>query len=198
MNIQKEILRMESQGITPEEIELDAECLSAIKQGRVELDGNVISFKKAWMESVNLMIPKDFRLMEKEMIQIKYPYTQRADYIFTNPEGDKDLSFQILQDSVSYEDFKPFAYALFNTFRQSSKIEEVLHEAFWQEEDKQALMFGFNKPTLGAPVYMYLSINDTNGILSLLSTCAPEEEQKMWSVISEGITKTITEAEENT
>ena len=151
-----------------------------LEEGYVIIKDEKIKLEKKEIikDLVTMLLPKNFEIMDKELAKIKYPNESRAEYIYTNEEGDINFTFSYFNDEVATEKdiqkAKEVYKKLILKMNPSVKIGE---DSILKSEEKNIYYFEFISPSLDVEIYNILfTINVDERLLLGTFNCTIEDK----------------------
>ncbi|MBL1230531.1 hypothetical protein IW492_14970 [Enterococcus sp. BWB1-3] len=166
--------------------------IDAIKQGVLEIEGKYHLFIKYLAGTFGVIVPEEFVLLDQRMLDYKYPYTQRAQYIFSDEDTTHVISLDPLGTAIEEEQFKGFVTGVVSSMRKLRPELSFLHEASVFKEEQSYSYFDSLISTLDEKIYFFFGITMLDQELAFFSCTVPEMEKDFWFPLCVGMLDTIT------
>ncbi len=151
--------------------------------------------KEIYDSKIKIILPKDFVLMNEELVKIKYSSSDSPDYVYTSEDTTVNFNFSLEEGEISNEDIEEIRDIILREFKRmypSSKMENI---DIVETEDKKIGTFSFIVPVLDGELFNRLYfIPLTIGLLILTFSC-DVFQKKEWEGVINKIILTIKENE---
>lgn len=140
---------------------------------------------------IEILVPKDFKEMSKELISIKYPGNNRPKLILTDEAGTTNIAFNLLEnraDSTLIETYKDlFTAAYKNKFPSATWISDGVTRI----NGRKVGFIQLITDGLDQEIFNYLFFTDSNGKLLLGTFNCLEKDMETWQPLSERIVSSL-------
>lgn len=93
----------------------------------------------------SMLIPENFKIMDEELAEIKYPGADKPEIIYTNEETTINLTFNLLDDNTSNDDIEPIKNEMVRHMKRLYPASEFYDdETIQTSEGKNVSYFSFN------------------------------------------------------
>jgi hypothetical protein len=142
-------------------------------------------------DRIEILVPRDFKEMSKELISIKYPGNNRPKLILRDAAGTTNIAFNLLENRAestmieTYQDLFTAAYK--NKFSSATWISEDVTRINGRK-------VGFIKlitDGLDQEIFNYLFFTDSNGKLLPGTFNCLEKDMETWQPLSEQIVNSL-------
>lgn len=160
---------------------------SLLLLGNIELETRSLLNDK-----IEILVPKEFKEMSKELLDVKYPRTQnRPSYVLTDEGATVNVAFTHLPNAAD----KTVIEAYKNSIKSS--YEKAFPTAVWKGDgvatinDKQVGYLKLITQAADQKVYNYLFMTDVDGKLLIGTFNCTEKLMPEWEEVGEKIVKSL-------
>lgn len=142
-------------------------------------------------EALKVQIPREFKIMGSEMLNLKYPVTaKRPTIVYTDSIGEINIAFNHTKDNVNAADVPKVQGAILNQFKQAPAI-TLISSDYRGVNGKDFFIIKFYSPAVDAQIYNLMFGTEVNGRL-LMGTfnCTVNHLQK-WQPIADKIVNSL-------
>ncbi|MBL1229843.1 hypothetical protein IW492_11430 [Enterococcus sp. BWB1-3] len=161
------------------------------QQGWVELQGEAYPFKKLLLDIFTIFIPEEFELMALEDIERKYPFTQRADYIFSDETTLYSINFTKLEEKIDDEQFLQFANGVISNLRKIHPDMDILSEDSGELAELGYCYFDAEISSLDGKLYLFFGIVLVKNEMGLFSFSSPIANGLNWRQFCKAMLLTV-------
>lgn len=161
----------------------------------VKYEKLLLEEKSLYDDKIKIILPKDFDIMNDELLNSKYPSNEELDYVYTSEDTTVNFNFSLEEGEISNEEVEEVRDVILNEFRRMypySKMEDI---KIIEKENKKIGKFSFIANVIDGELYnkMYF-IPLKIGLLILTFSC-DIFQKKEWENILDDIILTIEEKE---
>lgn len=147
--------------------------------------------KQVVNKRVSVLIPKDFTLMSREMIKVKYPQkANRPLEVFTNADASINIVFDHTQDKATQEQLPEFKKVFQQQFASNASIDYRKGE-IRKINGRDFIIIEMVTPIPGDKIYNLMFITSLDGRLLLGTFNCTGPYIKEWQPIAEKIANSI-------
>lgn len=192
------------------------EIIKKIKQAKEEDSKNIyniendihdgfviVKYKKLEIEErelldgqISMLMPKEFKIMEEELAEIKYPGEDKPDYIYTNEDTTVNLTFSIEEGEIDNEEIEEVKNILEKQMERLHPASKIEDSETIKVEEKNISHFSFDVPLIDGEVYNFMFFMELRGQLLMGTFNSNVYNKKEWKPLVKQMLKTIVENEE--
>lgn len=153
-----------------------------IQKGSVLVGDKEVLFqeREIFKNQMWIWLPKDFELLGKEFVKIKYPSENRPDIIYSNPETTVNVSFLHKQEKLAAGQEAEVRDYLSHVVHNLYPSCGILDKNSVQAGENEAAWMDFLAPAMDSYVYNMMFFTPLKGRL-LMGTCnCPESDKEDW------------------
>lgn len=135
-----------------------------------------------------LKIPKDFYVMDQEMINVKYPNGNPPSFVLTNDKTTINIAVNITNVPMKNSQIKSYIDAM---IEQLSDVSPVIHTRF-ERNNHEVGEIKFTSKAVDTNIYNHMIAFSDNGMLRIVSFNCTEELQRDWQEVGDFIINSIT------
>ncbi len=148
-------------------------------------DGTIIEFERVTFENFSLAIPKDFTIMDDEMLAVKYPKGNPPTQVYTNSRGTVNVALVMNDVELKNEHVKACMELLKEDYEDSSL--EGIQTVLAQQSGHNIGEMTFLSAASDTDIYNHLLIFSVNDKLRIINFNCTAERMEDWSDISDVI-----------
>jgi hypothetical protein len=140
---------------------------------------------------VEILVPKDFKEMSQDLINIKYPGKNRPKLILTDDGGTTNLAFSLLENPADSTLIEVYKDAIKTSYKNKFPTATWIAEGVTRVNGKKV---GFLKLIADAQdqrIFNYLFFTDSEGKLLLGTFNCVEKNMKTWQPMAEQIISSL-------
>ena len=142
-------------------------------------------------DQVELKIPKDFEIMNEEMMKLKYPSEKRPTLVYSNKSGGINVALNLTENKASQDLMLPYKDIFVKTFKS------IYPSAKWKASGVREIngrKVGFLElitPAIDTKIYNLMFFTDLNGQLLLCTFNCTEKSVTEWEPIAKEIMQSL-------
>jgi len=141
-------------------------------------------------ETLKILVPDDFVLMDIEMLNLKYPKANRPTLVFTDTNGEVNIAFNYTQNKITSADIPKMKNSILNQFKQVSSI-NLINSELRNINNKEFFIMKFYSQAIDTKVYNLMFGTELNGRLLIGTFNCTIDKVQVWQSISEDIINSI-------
>lgn len=141
--------------------------------------------------TVRLGLPEEFEIMSEQWAIAKYPYTNRPEIIYSNPNGEITVTFDLTETEVTDQDLPNFILGM----RSSIKKLNPSNTFYDIKTKERAAWFDFRSYAIDGKLYNIIFAVNVNSRLLLGSFSCPFQQKSNYELFAERIILSITPSE---
>ena len=151
-------------------------CLFINLQVEIELEKRSLLSNK-----IEMLVPKDFKEMSKEMIAFKYQGNNKPTFVLTNKEATVNIAMNILEGSPADSSvIENYETAVKNSFKNSFPDARWIDDGITTVNGKKTGYLKLITKALDQPIYNCLFITDIDGKLFICTFNCIEKVLPEW------------------
>lgn len=169
-----------------------AKMIESLKTtGQIEVARDTFFFKRLMAEDFIFFIPSDFELMGEDQINRKYPYTQRADYIFSDETTRRTINFNPFEEITEDSQFYNFTNGVLSGFRKLHPEMTLISEENGMTDIGLFNFFDTILPSIDEEIYLFFGMVHIHNKIAFFSFSTPSSEGSAWQKICGAMLQTI-------
>ena len=154
--------------------------------------GDIDLEKRSILEDkVEILVPKEFRLMTAEEIKIKYPPTRPPKLVFTDTSLTTNLAFNLTDSRASREVIEQYKDALKQALSNAYSDAEWIDEGIKEINGKKAGYFKMISTAIDTKIYNHMFFTDVDGKLLICSFNCTIKNMERWKPVAEEIMNSL-------
>ncbi|WP_250278934.1 hypothetical protein [[Clostridium] colinum] len=159
----------------------------------VKYEKLLLEEKELYEGKINIVLPKDFDLMNDELLKIKYPVDDDLDYVYTSEDTTVNFNFCLEEGEILNEEIEEVRDGILYEFKRmypSTKMEDI---KIIETSEKKIGTFSFIVNNIDGDLFNKMYFIPLNiGLLMLTFSC-DIFQKKEWEKIIDDIILTIKE-----
>lgn len=148
--------------------------------------------KRTLLENkIEILVPKDFREMSQEHINLKYPTQNRPKYILTNEATTTNLAFNIMENRADSSMIDLYRGVFKAAFLKKFPDAKQVSDGAQQINGKKVGFLQLITTGKDQPIYNYIFFTDMEGKLLLGTFNCVEKDMPQWLPVSEEIVRSL-------
>lgn len=152
----------------------------------IKILGKWVYFERRFLadETITMMIPTGFVIMNTEVAKRKYPSEQRPETILTDETGTINLMFQYMEGEVNnttIENFRNQIFGMMKRVNQGIKEREI---GAVEVEGKQIAYVEFSSPAMDGKLYNLMFYMEVKGKPLMCSFNCRTKDMKYWRTVA--------------
>jgi len=136
---------------------------------------------------IELKIPKDFKIMSKEMLELKYPRGNPPTLVYTNESGGINVAMNHTKSKATQDNLGEFKEYLVKTFKSGFPSAEWKDTGFEVINGKKVGYIEVITPAIDTKIYNLLFFTDVDGRLMLCTFNCTEKSIGEWAPVAKEI-----------
>lgn len=172
---------------------LHTDIVQAIKDGQLRMEEEVIEFTRVgfYDNQIQMSMPKTFELMEQDLMTLKYPSSQRPDYIYTSESTSVNITMKMMQQQLKAEELEDFAHVMRNMLQRMQPAAKMMDFDTNEINGAQISYFDFITPALDSDIYNVMFLFMVGEQVAVGSFNCLKKEMSMWQPLAYGMMETI-------
>lgn len=142
-------------------------------------------------ESLKVQIPREFKIMDSEMLNLKYPVTaKRPTVVYTDSIGEINVAFNHTKDNISAADVPKVQESILNQFKQAPAI-TLISSDYRGINGKDFFIIKFYSPAVDAQIYNLMFGTELNGKLLMGTFNCTVKHLQEWQPIGDKIVNSL-------
>ncbi len=140
---------------------------------------------------IEILLPAAFKVMDKEMMQLKYPSERRPTIVYTNPAGSVNVAFNHTKSKISPEKIPAMHKYLESTFKNLYPSAKWFDSNLIQINGRRYLMLDVRTPAIDTEIRNMIVGTSFEGRLLLLTFNAVRALEETWVPVGTEIIQSI-------
>lgn len=159
----------------------------------VKYEKLLLEEKNLYEDKLKIILPKDFDLMNDDLLNSKYPSNEELDYVYTSEDTTVNFNFSLEEGEILNEEVEEIRDIILNEFTRMYPHSEMEDIKIIEKENKKIGTFSFVVNVIDGELFnkMYF-IPLKMGLLILTFSC-DIFQKKEWENILDDIILTIEE-----
>lgn len=150
--------------------------------------GNVIYTEYKDLGKFNIKIPKDFEIMNEDILDLKYPTDNKPELVYTNQDASINIAFNLNGVHFNGEDISKTVELIKLSF---IKMGYLVTPSNFEVDGTKIYTLAFNTQAINAVIYNYMVIFPIKDQLTIINFNCTDELADEWSDVGEFIIKSI-------
>ena len=143
-------------------------------------------------DKIELLVPKEFRQMTQQMLDIKYPHTQnRPTFVLTNGDATINIAFNHLPNPADESVIESYKDNIKSSYQKSFPSAGWKGDGVMTVNGKKAGYLKLITDAKDQKVYNYIFLTDIDGKLLIGTFNCIEKLLPEWEAVSEQIVKSL-------
>lgn len=150
--------------------------------------GNIIQTQYENFGDFSLKIPKDFKIMNDEMLKIKYSTGNLPSLVYTNERGTVNVALvmnDVVMKNTQIEEYTKLMESTYKEYSKNTKIN------FWERNNHKIGELEFITQAQDTEIYNHIIAFSADGKLRLVNFNCTKELSEEWKEISKFIIESI-------
>lgn len=153
----------------------------------IELEKRELFDKK-----VEILIPKEFKIMSAEMLDFKYPNrVNRPKLVFTNEDGTVNVALNMLANSATQANVTAYKDAIKNSYRKAFPTAAWQGDGVVNINNRKVGYLKLITQAVDQKVYNYLFLTDVDGKIMVGTFNCTEKLMPEWEPIAQKIVSSL-------
>lgn len=168
-----------------QEKELQEDHVNRIQDGYLVLHEEKILFQRRTLleDKITMIAPVLFEPMPEYMAELKYPNTNRPDYILTNPQTTINLTFSLQNDRLAAEETQEARDAIQKLVLKLHPESKVIDSKTVEAGEISIAYFDFVTPALDSDIYNFMFLFSWKGRMLMGSFNCLQPDMHDWKEI---------------
>ncbi|MCL2815997.1 MAG: hypothetical protein FWD23_15485 [Oscillospiraceae bacterium] len=156
-----------------------------IADGYVIMGEEKIIFNRRFLldKKFSIIMPETFKLMPKELAEIKYPSVNRPNFIYTNEDTTVNFSFTHREEEASNEEIPAFKDAVQELAMRMYPASSVIDSDTLEAGGKNISYYDYIAPALDMNIYTLVFLFSLEGRVVLGGCNCPEHKFDDWKPV---------------
>lgn len=142
-------------------------------------------------KALKVQIPREFKIMDNEMLNLKYPVTaKRPTIVYTDSIGEINVVFNHTKDNISAADIPKVQESILNQFKQAPAI-TLIGSDYRDINGKDFFIIKFFSPAVDAQIYNLMFGTELNGRLLMGTFNCTINHLQEWQSIADKIVNSL-------
>lgn len=142
-------------------------------------------------EDLKVQIPREFKIMDSEMLNLKYPITaKRPTIVYTDRIGQINVAFNHTKDNISVADVTKVQKSILNQLKQAPAI-TLISSDYRGINGKEFFIIKFYSPAVDAQIYNLMFGTELNGRLLMGTFNCTVNHLQEWEPIADKIVNSL-------
>lgn len=150
--------------------------------------GNIIQTQYENLGGFSLKIPTDFKIMNDEMLKIKYPTENPPSLVYTNERGTINIALVMNDVAMKNTQIEEYTKLMESTYKEYSKDTKI---NFWERNNHKIGELEFVTQALDTEIYNHIISFSIDGKLRIVNFNCTKELSEEWKDISKFIINSI-------
>lgn len=155
------------------------------------LIGHELQIRTFLKGKVELKVPKDFQVMNEEMMKLKYPSERRPTLVYTNKTGGINVALNLTTNQANQDLIVPYKDNFLNTFKKLYPSAEWKSSGVTEINGRKVGYLEFITPAIDTKIYNLIFFTDLDGQLLLCTFNCTEKSIKEWEPTAKEIMKSF-------
>ena len=167
-------------------------AVEEVKSNKVEFVNKVELYSVTLLnEALKVQIPKEFKLMDSEMLNLKYPVTaKRPTIVYTDSIGEINIAFNYTKDNIKAADVPKVQESILNQFKNAPAI-TLINSDYRDINGKDFFIIKFYSPAVDAQIYNLMFGTELNGRLLMGTFNCTVSHLQEWQPIADKIVNSL-------
>ena len=159
--------------------------INNILDGYIIIDDDKIPFERRGIFNgrLSVIMPESFIIMPKELAELKYPYTQRPEEIYTNSETTVNFTISYKNDKASNDDIPRAKDIIQQAVMRVHAASKVIDSETISVSDLNIAYFDFVTPAIDMDIYNVLFFFSLDSRIMLGSFNCPQVNMDVWKPV---------------
>lgn len=140
---------------------------------------------------IELKIPKDFGIMDEEMLKLKYPSERRPTLVYTNESGTINVALNHIQSRADQTVIAAYKETFVKTFKASYPTAVWLGNGINEINGKKVGYLELITPAVDTEIYNLMFFTDLNGKLLLCTFNCTKKNIEEWTPAAKEIMNSL-------
>ena len=140
---------------------------------------------------VHFLAPKEFTLMSKKMLEMKYPSRFGSKEVLSDVTQGVTLAFNHTKGNTKQGKFKEAHVAFFKTYHNLHPSAKWIRDEVFTKDGKDFLVFELITPAIDTQIHNIIYITSLNNRLLYIAFNTTVEQSKVWLPIGKKIMESI-------
>lgn len=143
-------------------------------------------------DKISLKIPKDFEIMENEMMELKYPSSNRPTLVYTNESGGINVALNHTQNAANQAAMGEVHKALKGAFTNLYPSADWKGDGVKEINGKKVGYMKLISPAIDTEIYNCMFYTDVDGRLLLCTFNCTINDMDEWATTADQIMNSLT------
>ena len=140
----------------------------------------VLSSRNVLDGKLELLLPKEFDLMSKELLEVKYPDVNRPTVVYSNGDGTVSIAINHTANAISYKELPQVLPAFEQQFNS------IFPDIKWHKKEltkinkQDFIILQFETPAADMEIYNSMAITSLDGRMLMVSFNCPADALSQW------------------
>lgn len=154
----------------------------------------ILEEKFLYNDNIKIILPKEFSLMEDNLVISKYSAVDGPDYVYTNEDTTVNFNFTLEKGEISNEDIEEIRNIILKEFKRMYPASEMQNIEVLETDKKQIGTFSFDIPVLDGSLFNRIYFIPLQIGLLILTFSCDVFQKKEWTKFINDIVLTIKES----
>jgi len=140
---------------------------------------------------INLMLPRTFKPMSPQMLELKYPSQNRPKWVYTNADGTINVAVNHTTNRLPQEDLPLFKQSMIQILRQTQKLTKWYGDHDRKIDDRDVAICEFLTPVVNANLYHFMLFTSLEDRALMCTFNCTDREMEDWQPIASAIMNSI-------
>ncbi len=142
-------------------------------------------------ERIELKIPKNFKIMSEELINIKYPSQRRPTLVYSNESGGINVALNLTQNKASQQEIVAYQNNFVQTFKNLYPSAEWKDNGVKTINGKKVGYLELVTPAIDTEIYNLIFFTDLDGKLLICTFNCTRKDINKWTPVAKEIMNSL-------
>lgn len=140
---------------------------------------------------IEILVPTDFKKMDQETLNLKYPSAQRPTLVYTNEKASVNAAFNLTENPANQDLMESYQANFVTTFEQLYANAEWLDKGVQEVDGRKVGMLELVTPAVDTEIYNLIFFTNLNDKLLICSFNCTKEKQADWQKVAKEIMQSL-------
>lgn len=159
----------------------------------VKYEKLLLEEKKLYDDKIKIILPKNFKIMDKDLVASKYTLSNSPDYVYTSEDTTVNFNFSLEEVEILNDKIEEIRDIVLNEFKRIYPASNMENIEIIETEGKKIGTFSFVLPVLDGDLFNKIYLVPLKIGLLILTFSCDIFQKKEWENILNNIVLTLRE-----
>ncbi len=159
----------------------------------VKYEKLLLEEKKLYDDKIKIILPKNFKIMDKDLVASKYTLSNSPDYVYTSEDTTVNFNFSLEEVEILNDEIEEIRDIVLNEFKRIYPASNMENIEIIETEGKKIGTFSFVLPVLDGDLFNKIYLVPLKIGLLILTFSCDIFQKKEWENILNNIVLTLRE-----